>query len=145
VPAKEIIVCPTDFSERSDVALPWVKRLLPAGGELHVVYVVEEPHIYASLDMGPIPIPSIDELTKNAEKRMNTFVAEHLSGAGSVVKRVLVGRPAEAIVAYAREKQATLIVMTTHGYSGVRHVLLGSTTEAVLRHASCPVLSIRSI
>jgi nucleotide-binding universal stress UspA family protein len=142
---KEIIVCPTDFSPRSDIALPWVKRLGSAGGEVHVLYVVEEPHIYASLDMGPIPIPSIDELTKNAGKRLATFAAEHFAGAGKVVQRVLVGRPAEAIVSYAKQHGATLIVMTTHGYSGVRHVLLGSTTEAVLRHAACPVLSIRNI
>jgi nucleotide-binding universal stress UspA family protein len=57
---------------------------------------------------------------------------------------VLVGRPADEIVGYARDKSAQLIIMATHGYSGVKHVLLGSTTESVLRHASCPVLSIRS-
>jgi nucleotide-binding universal stress UspA family protein len=142
---KEIIVCPTDFSERSDAALPWVKRLLAQNGDVHVVYVVEEPHIYASLDMGPIPIPSIEELTQSAEKRLDAYVAGRFAGAGKVVKRVLVGRPAEAIVAYASKQGATVIVMTTHGYSGVRHVLLGSTTEEVLRHATCPVLSIRSI
>jgi nucleotide-binding universal stress UspA family protein len=57
---------------------------------------------------------------------------------------VLVGRPAEEIVAYATDNKAALIVMATHGYSGVKHLLLGSTTEGVLRHAACPVLSIRT-
>ena len=52
--------------------------------------------------------------------------------------------PADEIVGYARDKSAQLIIMATHGYSGVKHVLLGSTTESVLRHAGCPVLSIRS-
>jgi nucleotide-binding universal stress UspA family protein len=144
--AGNIIVFPTDFSARSAVAADWVARLTKdPGSEVHVLYVVEEPHIYTSLDMGPIPIPSVEELTASAEKRMAAYVGEHLKKLPKVVTRVLVGRPAEAIVKYATEKGATMIVMTTHGYSGVRHVLLGSTTEAVLRHAACPVLSIRSL
>lgn len=144
--ASNIIVFPTDFSERSAAAVDWAQRLgAQPGSELHVLYVVEEPHIYTSLDMGPIPIPSIEELTASAEKRMAAYVTEHLKKFPKVVTRVIVGRPAEAIDSYATEKGASVIVMSTHGYSGVRHVLLGSTTEAVLRHATCPVLSIRSV
>ena len=143
--ARNVIVFPTDFSAQSAVAIAWVRRLMtPADSELHAVYVVEEPHIYTSLDMGPIPIPSVEELSQSAERRMANFAAEHLAGLGQVVHRILVGHPSEAIVQYAGECAASLIVMTTHGYSGVRHMLLGSTTEAVLRHASCPVLSIRA-
>ena len=67
-----------------------------------------------------------------------TFSLDH----GAVAK-VLVGRPAEEIVQYATDVGAEMIVMTTHGYAGVKHVILGSTTEAVLRHAECPVLSVR--
>ncbi|MCL4720932.1 MAG: universal stress protein [Gammaproteobacteria bacterium] len=57
---------------------------------------------------------------------------------------MLTGRPAETIVDYASEKGAEMIVITTHGHSGLKHVLLGSTTEGVLRRATCPVLSVRS-
>jgi universal stress protein A len=46
-------------------------------------------------------------------------------------------------VNYAKEIGADMIIMATHGYSGVKHVMLGSTTEDVLRHAGCPVLSVR--
>ncbi|GIK33551.1 MAG: hypothetical protein AMXMBFR45_17150 [Gammaproteobacteria bacterium] len=141
---KNVIVFPTDFSEASLAALPWARRM--AGemqAEIHCIYVVEEPHIYATLDMGPVPIPSVEELSRSAEKRMASFASAHLRE-GGIITRVLVGRPAEEVVRYAREKNAGLIIMTTHGYSGVKHVLLGSTTEAVLRHASCPVLSIRN-
>lgn len=142
---KNVIVFPTDFSELSLAALPWARRMADQmQADIHVVYVVEEPHIYATLDMGPVPIPSVDELTKSADKRMANFSAAHLKGIGNVVTRVLVGRPAEEVVNYAKAKGAALIIMTTHGYSGVKHVLLGSTTEAVLRHATCPVLSIRN-
>ena len=142
---KNVIVFPTDYSEASLAALPWARRMADQlQAEVHCVYVVEEPHIYATLDMGPVPIPSVDELSKSAEKRMGAFATSHLKALGNVVTKVLVGRPAEEVVSYAKERGASLIIMTTHGYSGVKHVLLGSTTEAVLRHASCPVLSIRN-
>ena len=76
---------------------------------------------------------------------MEKFSAENLSDLEQApVTQVLSGRPAEQIVAYANEQDAAMIVMATHGYSGVKHVLLGSTTEEVLRHADCPVLSVRS-
>lgn len=142
---KSVIVVPTDFSELSRAALPWARRMAEQmQAEIHCIYVVEEPHIYATLDMGPVPIPSVDELTRSAEKRMEHFSSTHLKGLGQVTTKVIVGRPAEEVVHYAKEKNAVLIVMTTHGYSGVKHVLLGSTTESVLRNAGCPVLSIRS-
>lgn len=144
--AKNSIVFPTDFSELSSAALPWaldMARTLNA--DIHCLYVVEEPQIYASLDMGPMPVPSTEELTATAKTRLDQFVASHFgSGKATAVPKVRVGRPADEIVAYAKESGARLIVMPTHGYSGVKHVLLGSTTESVLRHASCPVLSVRS-
>lgn len=142
---KNVIVFPTDFSELSLAALPWARRMADQmQADIHCIYVVEEPHIYATLDMGPVPIPSVDELTHSAEKRMANFASAHLKALGNVATKVLVGRPAEEVVDYAKERNAALIIMTTHGYSGVKHVLLGSTTEAVLRHATCPVLSIRN-
>lgn len=142
---KNVIVFPTDFSELSTAALPWARRMAEQmQADIHVIYVVEEPHIYATLDMGPVPIPSVDELTRSAEKRMAAFSGTHLKALSNVTTKVLVGRPSEEVVNYAKSKGAALIIMTTHGYSGVKHVLLGSTTEAVLRHATCPVLSIRN-
>lgn len=146
MPEKSIIVFPTDFSEMSLAALPWARRMGGlASAEVHCVYVVEEPHIYATLDMGPVPIPSAEELASTAQARLDGFVREHLKGfEAKPVAKVLVGRSADEIVRYAKQHNAALIIMTTHGYSGVKHMLLGSTTEAVLRHATCPVLSIRN-
>lgn len=142
---KTVIVFPTDFSELSRAALPWARRMASVlGAELHCVYAVEEPHIYATLDMGPVPIPTAEELAGSAESRLQSFVTEQLSGLDHpAVGKVLIGRPAEEIVEYANEVGAEMIVMTTHGYAGVKHVILGSTTEAVLRHAACPVLAVR--
>ena len=140
------LVFPTDFSGFSAAALPWARQLADdLNAEIHCVYVVEEPHIYSTLDLGPVNLPTMAELEESAAGRLDEFVSEHLQGLSTpTVARVLSGRPADKIVAYARELDAALIVMTTHGYSGVKHVLLGSTTEQVLRNADCPVLSVRS-
>ena len=143
---KNVIVFPTDFSPRSKSAISWVQQMADQlKAEVHCVYVVEEPQIYATLDMGPVPIPSIEELSTSARTRLDTFVRDNISALGmSATGKVLVGRPADEIVGYAGSQNAKMVIMTTHGYSGVKHLLLGSTTEAVLRHAACPVLSIRT-
>lgn len=143
---KNVIVFPTDFSPRSKSAISWVQQMAEQlKAEVHCIYVVEEPQIYATLDMGPVPIPSIEELTNSARARLDVYVRDSISALGmSATGAVLVGRPADEIVSYARSNNAKMVIMTTHGYSGVKHLLLGSTTEAVLRHAACPVLSIRT-
>ncbi len=143
---KSLLVFPTDFSDRSLSALPWVRKMAEAmQADTHCIYVVEEPQIYGTLDMGPVAIPSVTELVASAENRLDAFIKTNLKAFGSPPKAsVLVGRPAEEVANYARDHAATMIIMTTHGYTGVKHLLLGSTTEGVLRHASCPVLSIRT-
>ena len=144
--ANNVIIFPTDFSELSLKALHIAKRMASVmDAELHCVYAVEEPHIYATLDMGPVAIPTAEELAASAETRLQNFVSEHLQGLDrAAVSKVLVGRPSEEIANYAKETGAEMIVMTTHGHSGVKHLILGSTTEGVLRDAPCPVLSVRA-
>ena len=139
------IVLPIDFSELSMAAVPWAKRMAAVtDGAVHCVYAVEPPQVYSALDMAPaVPLPTTDELTDSAAGQLVAFAEEHLAGVATET-RVLIGKPSEQIVAYANEVDAGLIVMTTHGYSGLEHVVLGSTTEAVLRKANCPVLSIRN-
>lgn len=147
MPEHKIIVLPIDFSELSQAALPWARRMAAVtDGVIHCIYTVEPPHIYTALDMAPaIPVPTTEELADNAKTQLDQFVASHLTGLDPAPEtRVLTGNPAEQIVAYAGDVNAEMIIMTTHGYSGLEHVVLGSTTESVLRHAQCPVLSIRN-
>ena len=140
------IIFPTDFSDMSIGALEWTLNMAETlNAKVHCLYVVEEPQIYSTLDMGAVALPTTGELVGSAEARMQDFVNKHLANAphghGS---KVVIGHAASEIVNFANDNNADMIVMTTHGYSGMKHVLLGSTTEDVLRHASCPVLSIRS-
>lgn len=144
---EKVIVLPIDFSELSQAAVPWGRRMAAVtDGAIHCIYTVEPPHIYSALDMAPaIPLPTTEELADNAQTQLDAFVSEHLAGMDpQPVTQVLTGNPSEQIVAYANETNAEMIIMTTHGYSGLEHVVLGSTTESVLRHAQCPVLSIRN-
>src|SRR5262245_17797882 len=108
---RNIIVFPTDFSELSLAALPWAQRMSEQlQADIHCIYVDEEPHIYATLDMGPVPIPSVDELTRSADKRMQNFSDAHLKRLGNVTTKMLVGRPAEEVVNYANSKNAALVI-----------------------------------
>jgi universal stress protein A len=141
------IIVPIDFSELSEAALPWARRMAAVlDAEIRCVFVVEHPHFYGSLDMTtPIAIPTAEEIAESVKGQLSSFVDEHFDGLQPAAKgQVLIGRPADKIVDYARDCNAAMIIMTTHGYGGVKHVLLGSTTESVLRHAECPVLSIRN-
>jgi len=141
-----ILVYPTDFSATSEAALPWVRRMAEQLGlRVHCVFVIEEPQPYAALDMAPISLPDPEEIARSGERRLEGFVGEHLAGLAHGVERVvLTGYAASEIVAHAREHAAEMIVMSTHGYSGVRRVLMGSTTNEVLRSAPCAVLSVRN-
>ena len=143
--ANKTIIFTTDFSESSVAALPWaldMANMLSA--DLTCLYVVETPQIYSSLDMGAVAIPTTADLVESANTRMKNFIAEHLDNTPTATEgKIVVGHAATEIVKSANESGAILIVMTTHGYSGVKHVLLGSTTEDVVRHAACPVLSVR--
>lgn len=139
------VLFPTDFSDLSVAALPLAIDLAEKyEAKLHCLYVVEEPQIYSSLEMGSVAIPTSGELMQSAESRMQKFSQQFLAKAPHGHDgKVVVGHAASEVVNYANQIGADLIVMTTHGYSGVKHMMLGSTTEDVLRHASCPVLSVR--
>ncbi|MBN2492045.1 MAG: universal stress protein [Planctomycetes bacterium] len=136
----------TDFSELSLAALDWARRMADVfDAALHCLFVVDEPTNYwvGVGSVGPLG-PTSEELLSKARMKMETFAANHLAGARQPpVTRVLSGKPFVEILRYAGEIGATMIVMSTHGRTGLSHALLGSTTEAVVRKAPCPVLVIR--
>jgi len=138
------LVFPTDFSEASRAALDLVKRMADTfDASVHCVTCVHSPVILQPT-VGAI-YPTMEDLRGEAQKRLDEFTSEYLTGLAQPVKKiVLSGRPADEIVSYAAEISAEMIVMATHGHSGLAHIIIGSTTENVLRHAKCPVLSIRA-
>lgn len=142
------ILFPTDFSELSRHSLRYVRAFSEAfGAEVHVLHVVDEAYQYwmalgpNSLPMGPPP----EEMVKGAKTELDKLAAAELKDLkGGVVTDVLPGRPFIEIVRYAREKTIDLIVLGTHGRSGLAQALLGSVAEKVVRKAPCPVLTVRN-
>jgi nucleotide-binding universal stress UspA family protein len=142
------ILHPTDFSELSLLALRYARGFAEQfRAQLFCLHVVDEAQQYWSA-LGPeaTPIaPPIDDVLANAQNQMQGFADEHLIGLTfAPVTKVVLGRPDHEICAYAREITCDLLIMATHGHSGVMHALMGSTAEKVVRKAPCPVLTVRS-
>ncbi|MBN2562427.1 MAG: universal stress protein [Phycisphaerae bacterium] len=141
------ILFPFDFSELSLHGLRYARSFAEAyKAELHVLHVVDEASQYW-MAMGPNSVPAgppPDELLAISTREMEQFAQEHLADVNfKVVTDVHMGRPFMEIIRYAREKDIDLIVLGTHGRSGLKHALMGSVAERVVRKAPCPVLTIR--
>ena len=136
------ILCPVDFSEQSRQALLWASAIAQyRGGELTVLSVVEPLLAQAAgIRLG------VDLAREEAEPALREFVEatlpERVRQASHVRMEVTVGDPSEAILQTGRRLKAGLIVMGTHGLGGFRKLLLGSTTEQVLRRTEWPVLAV---
>ncbi len=142
------ILVPTDFSEMSKPPVAYAKSLAEAyKAQLHCLHVVDDAYQYwsaigpESLPVGPPP----EEMIALGRKRLEKFCAEFFSDVRpALISQVAYGRPFAEIIAYAREHEIDVIVMATHGRGAIAHVLLGSTTEKVVRKSPCPVLTIRT-
>jgi nucleotide-binding universal stress UspA family protein len=138
------ILVPLDFSPSSKKALDYaveVARQFKAKLTLlHVVEPVATPDFAASF---PLAMES-DELMATAKEQTERVVKAGRVPRG-IIEKVLVrfGRSFHEIAEAARTRKVDLIIISTHGYTGLKHALLGSTTERVVRHAPCPVLVVR--
>lgn len=119
------VLFPTDFSAASDRAGAVARELArQAGARMHVVHVVP-----------PVTSPG-------QARQLLADLGGSLGPEERVETALLAGRPAREIVRYAREREIDLIVLGTHGRTGVTRVILGSVAEAVVRLAPCPVLTV---
>ncbi len=138
------ILVPLDFSGCSKKAVQYAVGLAEAfQARLQLVHVV--PTQYASGDFDYFDYAMLEsELKHSAEKELvATAKRIHARDHLPVETMILHGRPATEIAQAAQGMGADLIVISTHGRTGIEHALLGSTTEAVVRHAHCPVLTLR--
>ena len=144
------ILVPTDFSESSERALKYAIRLgRPYKGEIVVLHVFHLKEYLALLsqreDVDSGTANQVLEASKNGASEKLEDLVRRVDGKEVVVLPILlIGVPFEEIVRYAGEHEADLIVMPTHGRTGLAHFLLGSTTERVISHSVCPVLVIRT-
>ena len=139
---KKILV-PTDFSESSDRAYNYALRFAQQfHAELHVIYVLEPVLSQQFTGLPEAPTFSGDEIVFAEEKlRVWADSVEAMGVTANIVLRN--GPPAHEIVEAAKDLDADLIIIATHGYTGWKHFCIGSTAERVVRAAPCPVLVVR--
>lgn len=140
------IVCPVDLSEISMAALKVASDVASQCGATLVIVNVVEPIVAPSdFTFGPLTTGELeDRLVERSAQALKELSATLKLPEGAVESRVEHGRASAEIIRVAQEEGADLIVIGTHGYTGVAHVLLGSTAERVIRKAPCPVLTIRA-
>jgi nucleotide-binding universal stress UspA family protein len=140
------ILVPTDFSTHSEKAMNYAKEWAKQwSATIHLIHIIE-PVIFP-VDWGYTPVDLSDvekEYTNAAKKELKKTVEElHAEGFSVIPQIIHGGRSSDEINQYAKDHNISLICIATNGRGGVEHLLLGSTTERVVRKAPCPVLVIR--
>lgn len=144
VSLKKILV-PQDFSDYSLHALKYAVTFAELfKSELIVLHIVE-PIVYpADFSFGQVSIPAMEEeIRKHSEEQLNELVQKEIPAGIRATPVIRVGKPFIEIVEVAKSENADLIVISSHGRTGMDHVLFGSTADKVVRKAPCPVLTIR--
>lgn len=139
------ILLPTDFSTYSATATKYACELATKfGAELHLLHALEI-HLASTPAFGMgLALPNyINESRNAAEKAMTSVLDPQWSAGRTIVHALVDGSPKVEIVGYARKHDIDLIVLATHGRSGLSHVIIGSVAESVVRTAPCPVLTVR--
>lgn len=142
------ILVPVDLSEPSRAALDYANGLARAfDASIDVLHVAEVPSFVPLANLPEVrgdDLSLVELVRSQAEQALSTFLDE-AAGRGINVRhpRVELGTPAQVIVQHAKTFQHDLIVIGTHGRTGLSHALIGSVAERVIRHAPCPVLSVR--
>lgn len=136
---KDSVLIPVDFSELSYEAIAPAQEFVEDMASIHIIHVLSPLH-------PADPVALWDTLSDDDRKqKVKTFLTEKLDELGykGTGIEVTVGDPAGQIVDYAKEVEADLIVMPSHGRKGARRFLLGSVSERVMRISPCPVLILK--
>lgn len=141
------ILVPTDFSENGQWALKYAAALAEKfNSELHLLHVLQNVFPQYAPEPGVIFASTGDfekELRAAAQASLQKVADSDLVKGKKSVQKIREGQPFVEIVKYAREELIDLIVLGTHGRTGLVHVLLGSVAERVVQKAGCPVLTVR--
>lgn len=141
------IIFATDFSENSKWALTYALSFAKKyDAKIYIMHVIQQPSYPLGM-YAEISFDAMDKFNRNIseaiEKEMKNLCETSLEGYKNYETLVVNGAPFLEIIRTAAAKEADMIVVGTHGRTGLDHVLFGSTAEKVVRKASCPVLSVR--
>jgi len=143
IPAFRQILVPTDFSNGSRLAVDYgIELARRLGASVHLLHIVEDPSVAGLFTEAYIDMALIrKERRCDARHRMNGLLSQ--LRAPHITDEIASGHVAETIAGIAADRGVDLIVMGTHGRTGLAHVLVGSVAEQVIRIAGCPVLAVR--
>ncbi|MFO0934973.1 MAG: universal stress protein [Gemmataceae bacterium] len=142
----QTILVPTDFSDCASVAVRYAKQMAEKfNSRIHLLYVIPDSSLVLPEAIVPAvtQIPDITEMQKSAGEGLHKVVEEFGLENFQVTFESRLGSPADEIIGAAKDSSANLIVIGTHGRGAIAHFLLGSVAEQVVRHAPCPVLTVR--
>ncbi len=141
---KKVLV-PIDFSDYSKSALNYAADFAKKFNAGIILIYVVEPVIYPpDFSMGQIAIPSINtEWDMKAKEELDKLAKTEIPDAITVNTVVKTGKPFMEIIETASEEDVDMIIIASHGHSGMEHILFGSTAEKVVRKAPCSVLTVK--
>ena len=141
------VLIPTDFSDFSSPALKYGCAIAARfDAEVHLLHVVPDPAMLvpeAAAFSADAMVEQTELLKTEATKSLQNMPSDGWSDSKPVVREVRVGAAFIEIIDYAREHEIDLIVIGTHGRSGLMHVLMGSVAERIVRKSPCPVLTVK--
>lgn len=142
------VLVPIDFSPSARAALEYATFLAgKLGAELEVLHVWEPPGYVGPDTLALLPVPAgqpgWQQTRSEVQREVERFIASTAARPARLTVRIEAGEPSDTILRTASDGGADLVVMGTHGRTGLARLLIGSVAEAVLRRSPCPVLTIR--
>lgn len=141
------ILCPTDFSANSIHAIAYACGIADQFlADLHVLHVLQDPVFPTFAEPSAVyglPPDFNERIRASAERALSELPEPAPTGGVEVFRVLRHGTPYAEILKYARELDIDLIVLGTEGRTGLRHALLGSVAEKIVRTSNCPVLTVR--
>jgi nucleotide-binding universal stress UspA family protein len=140
------ILVPVDFSENCRVALDWAMSISEfTGANVILFHALEIPDILQERAQKILVITKDvkDQLKTKATKDLQTFAEKYDNNKINMAPEISEGKPFLEIIQAAKNYVVDLIVMGTHGHTGLKHMLIGSVAEKVVRKAHCPVLTVK--
>ena len=137
------VLVPVDFSANSRKAVDYATAFSRQfGASLTFLHVVQVNYAYG--EFGAIDFTALErEMRTGAQKELDLLLADAKAAGIPTDALIREGSPAKVIAEVAQELASDLLVISTHGYTGLKHVLMGSIAEHVVRYAPCPVLVVR--
>lgn len=139
------ILFPVDFTASSDKIVPYVKEMINKfNASVDLVHVIRGSEEFAGFEMGAAWYTALEkDLLEGAEKAMEKFTDQHFGDIQGLTVKVMVGNVVDEIIGYCDKNNIDMIIIGTHGRTGLEKMMFGSVAEGVVKKALCPVMTIR--